>query len=301
MPRGTREIMSSQTVAVLGAGGTMGQGMARNIARAGMTVRAWNRSPDKAEPLAGDGITVVDTAAEAAQGADVVLTILSDGDAVLETIDQALPGAGDSAVWLQMSTIGHEATDRCRQKADEARIPFVDAPVLGTKKPAEEGKLIVLASGPDDVHDRVDPIFDAVGQRTMWVGEAGQSSRLKVAINAWIVSVVEGAAETLALAEGMGIDPQLVLDAVKGGPLDLPYLELKAGMMLRREFEPSFKLSLAAKDAGLARAAAADAGLDLPMLAAIAERMQAGSAEHGDEDLAAVYLLSAPRREAASR
>jgi 3-hydroxyisobutyrate dehydrogenase len=288
--------MNSQTVAVLGAGGTMGLGMSRNIAKSGLTVRAWNRTRENAEPLESDGITVVDSPTEAVDGADVVLTILSDGDAVQETAEQFLAAVRDDAIWLQMSTIGHEATDRCIETAKQAGVAFVDAPVIGTKKPAEEGKLVVLASGPDDLKNKVDPIFDAVGQRTMWVGEAGKANRLKVAVNVWIVALVEGAAESLALAEGLGIDPKLVIDAVSGGPLDLPYLQIKGGMMLEREFPPSFKLGLAAKDARLAEQAAKDADLDLPLVAAIAERLTAGSEEHGDADMAATYLVSAPGR-----
>jgi 3-hydroxyisobutyrate dehydrogenase len=286
--------MSSQTVAVLGAGGTMGLGMSRNIAKAGMIVRAWNRTRANAEPLADDGITVVDSPTEAVDGADVIVTILSDGDAVLETAEAFLPAAADDALWLQMSTIGHEATDRCVHTAANAGIQFADAPVIGTKKPAEEGKLVVLASGPDALRGRVEPIFDAVGQRTMWVGEAGKASRLKVAVNVWIVALVEGAAESLALAEGLGLDPKLVIEAVSGGPLDLPYLQIKGAMMLEREFPPSFKLGLAAKDARLAAKAAQDADLDLALVETIADRLTAGSDEHGEKDMAATYLVSAP-------
>jgi 3-hydroxyisobutyrate dehydrogenase len=285
--------MTLQTVAVLGAGGTMGLGMSRNIADAGIAVRAWNRTRERVEPLSTeDRITVVDSATEAVDGADVILTILSDGDAVLETAEQVLPAAAERALWLQMSTIGQDATDRCLEIAERAGVEFVDAPVLGTKKPAEEGKLVVLASGADASRERVQPIFDAVGQRTMWVGEPGKGSRLKVAINVWIVALVEGAAEAVALAEGMGVDPKLLLEAVDGGPLDLPYLQTKAGMMLDRSFEPSFKLALAAKDARLAVKAAHDAGLDLPLVEAVAERLTAASEEHGDDDMAATYLTS---------
>jgi 3-hydroxyisobutyrate dehydrogenase len=290
--------MSLQTVAVLGAGGTMGRAMARNIHEAGMPVRAWNRTRANAEPLAADGITVVDSPAEAVDGAKLILTMLSDGDAVLEIAREVLPAARPDAIWLQMSTIGHDATDRCIEAAEAAEITFVDAPVLGTKQPAEEGKLVVLASGPEEARDDVQPVFDAVGQRTLWVGEAGSGSRLKVAVNVWIVALVEGAAETLALAEGMGLDPQLVLDAVAGGPLDLPYLQIKAKMMLERSFEPSFRLELAAKDARLAAKAAEDAGLDLPLVETVAQRLAAAAEEHGDEDLAATYLASATPRAA---
>jgi 3-hydroxyisobutyrate dehydrogenase len=274
----------------------MGLGMSRNIAKAGFDVRAWNRTRDQAEPLADDGITVVDSPTEAVEGADVIITILSDGDAVREVAEQFLPAAGDDAIWLQMSTIGHESTDRCIAIARDTGLAFVDAPVLGTKQPAEEGKLVVLASGPGEARERVQPIFDAVGQRTVWVGEAGKGSRLKVAVNVWIVALVEGAAEALALAEGLGLDPKLVIEAVSGGPLDLPYLQIKGGMMLERDFPASFKLALAAKDARLAAQAAEEAGLDLPLVAAIAERLSAGAEEHGDDDMAATYLVSAPER-----
>jgi 3-hydroxyisobutyrate dehydrogenase len=288
--------MTDKTVAVLGAGGTMGLPMSRCLLRAGFGVRVWNRSREKAEPLAGDGATVVSSPAEAAQGAAVLITMLSDGDAVLETIEQALPGAERGPIWLQMSTIGIDATERCIELADRAGLVFVDAPVLGTKQPAEEGKLVILASGADQARNAVQPIFDALGQRTLWVGPAGKGSRLKLAINAWIVAVVEGAAETLALAEGLGIDPKLVLEAVKDGPLDMPYLRLKGGMMIERNFEPSFRLELAAKDARLAAEAAERAGLDLALVQAVASRFAQAAEEHGDEDLAATYLASAPMR-----
>jgi 3-hydroxyisobutyrate dehydrogenase len=286
------------TVAVLGAGGTMGFAMARNILGAGMAVRAWNRSREKAEGLADDGAVVLDTAAEAAQGADIILTMLSTGDAVLETIEAATGGEpSGEAIWLQMSTIGEQDTDRCIEFAARHGLRFVDAPVLGTKQPAEQGKLVVLASGPEELRERVAPILDAVGQRTMWVGEAGAGSRLKVATNAWLVTVVEGLAETLALAEGMNLDPRLVLEAVGGGPLDMPYMELKGKAILERNFEPSFALKLAAKDAGLAVQSAGRHGLDLPLLTTIRDRLAEGAHEHGDEDLSATFLTSAPAKD----
>ena len=126
-----------------------------------------------------------------------------------------------------------------------------------------------------------------------------RGTKLKLATNSWLLAIVEGAAETLALAEGMGIDPQLFLDAVAGGPLDMPYLKLKGKAILEREFEPTFALKLAAKDAGLVEAAAEAHGLDLPVLSAIHRRMQEGVAEHGEEDLSATFLTSAPKSAAA--
>ena len=283
-----------ETIAVLGAGGTMGLPMARNLARAGFGVRAWNRSPDKAQPLADDGVQVLDSPAKAARGADVILTMLADADAVLESMPQALSTApAGEAVWLQMSTIGESGTERCIALAREHGLEFVDAPVLGTKQPAEQGKLVILASGPDRLKQRLEPIFDAVGQRTMWLGGAGQGTKLKLVTNAWIVAIVEGAAEAMALAEGEGLDPQLLLEAVKGGPLDLPYLQMKGQAIIARDFTPSFTLKLAAKDAGLVEEAARRRNLELPVVSAIRRRMEQGISEHGDKDMSATFLTSA--------
>jgi 3-hydroxyisobutyrate dehydrogenase len=286
------------TIAVLGAGGTMGLPIARNLANAGLAIRVWNRTPEKAKALSDHGADVVETPAAAAEGADVILTIVSDTDAVLDCMDGeagalSAERAGD-ALWLQMSTIGEEGTERCTELAREHGLEFVDAPVLGTKAPAESGELIILASGPQHLHDRLRPIFDAVGARTMWVGEAGTGTRLKLAINTWVLAVVEGGAETVALAEGLGLDPQLVFDAIAGGPLDLPYLRVKGKAMMERNFDPSFRLALAAKDAGLVEDAMRRRNLDLPLIRTIRARLDEGASEHPDHDMSATYLTSAP-------
>jgi 3-hydroxyisobutyrate dehydrogenase len=284
-------------VAVLGAGGTMGFGMARNIVRAGFQLHAWNRTRERAEPLADDGATIHETAAEAAGAADVIVTMLSDAGAVLASMEGergALAGARRGSAWVQMSTIGEDGTSRCIELAKRHGLAFVDAPVLGTKQPAREGTLVVMASGPEAERERLQPIFDAVGRRTMWIGEAGAGSRLKLVTNAWIVAVVEGAAETIALAEGLGLGGELFFEAIDGGPLDMPYLRLKGSAMVKRDFEPTFALRLATKDAMLAEESAERLGLDLPVLAAISRRMQQAVPEHGDEDLSATYLSSAP-------
>jgi 3-hydroxyisobutyrate dehydrogenase len=283
-----------RTVALLGAGGTMGRGIVGNLT-GDFEVRAWNRTAEKIADLADDPkvVTVCAGAREAAEGADVVLTMLSDGEAVLEAMEGdagALAGANEGAIWLQASTIGIEATERCMELAADHGLVFVDAPVLGTKKPAEEGQLVILGSGPEEAREQLAPLFEAIGKRTLWVGPAGAGTRLKVAVNTWIVTVVEGTAEMLALAEAIGIDPEAPLEAIADGPLDLPYLRLKAKAMLEEDFTPSFRLALAAKDAGLALAAAREAELELPALEAIRGRMDEVAREHGDEDLAAVYL-----------
>jgi 3-hydroxyisobutyrate dehydrogenase len=292
-----------ETVAVLGAGGTMGFPMARNLAQAGFPVRAWNRTREKAAPLSKDGAQIAGTPAQAADGATVILTMLADTDAVIAAVDgdqgafSALaPGAAanDSVIWLQMSTIGEAGTERCAQLAEQRGITFVDAPVLGTRQPAEERKLVIMPSGPERLRDRLQPIFDALGHRTIWVGsQAGDGSRLKLVVNNWLLTVVEGGAETIALAEGLGLDPHLLFEAIAGGTLDLPYLRWKGEAMIKRDFTPAFRLKLAAKDAALVEEAVLRRRLVLPLIPVIRERLDEGARKHPDEDMSATYLTSA--------
>ncbi len=278
------------TVALLGTG-TMGAGMARNIAAAGIPLRVWNRTRAKAEPLAGAGVTVADTAAEAVRGADVVVTMLFDTASVEAALTEARDGLTPGAVLLQQSTVGVEGTDRLAALAADLGLVFVDAPVLGTKKPAEDGALVVLASGPEDAQDRVTPILDAIGSRTLWVGAAGQGTRLKLVANSWVLTVVEGIAEALTLATALGVEPQQFLDVVKGGAMDAPYVQLKGSAMLAGDFTPSFGLDGAAKDAGLIVDAARAAGADVAVIEAVQQHFaRALEAGHGDKDLAATYL-----------
>jgi 3-hydroxyisobutyrate dehydrogenase len=277
------------TVALLGTG-TMGAGMARNIAGAGLPLRVWNRSRDKAEALA-DVATVAGSVAEAVEGADVVLTMLYDADSVAETMEQARGHLGADTVWLQQSTIGVAGSDRLVELAKDLGVTLVDAPVLGTRKPAEDGALVVLGSGPEDARAAVDPVLEAIGSRTMWVGEAGAGSRLKLAANAWVATVLEGVADSLALTRDLGLDPALFLEAVSGGAMDAPYVQLKGKAMLAGEFEPSFALSGALKDVDLILAAADSVGTDLgPMPGIRAHLARATDAGHGDRDMAATYL-----------
>lgn len=283
------------TIAFLGTG-TMGMPMARNLAEAGFALRAWNRSPDRARPLSDVGAEVLEDPREAAAGADLMITMLSDADVVLETADRALAGAEDGLLWLQMSTIGIEGTERCAELAERHGVGLVDAPVLGTREPAEQAKLVILASGPSDAEERCQPLFDAVGQRTLWLGDAGAGTRGKVATNSWVVGVVGVLAETVALFEALDMDPERFFEAIEGGPLDLPYARLKGAAMIKHSFDdPAFKLALSRKDAELILEAASRHGLELPVMEAVTERLRRVEADgHGDEDMAATYWASAP-------
>ncbi|NED36654.1 NAD(P)-dependent oxidoreductase [Streptomyces sp. SID8499] len=287
---------TTRTVGVLGTG-IMGAAMARNLLRAGHTVRAWNRTRDKAEPLAADGAQVVDTAAEAVRDADVILTMLYDDHTALEVMREAAPAARAGAAWVQSTTAGLDAVPRLAALAAEHGLLFYDAPVLGTKQPAEAGQLTVLAAGPQAGRDAVAPVFDAVGARTVWTGEDGAaatSTRLKLVANSWVIAATTATGEALALAKGLGVDPQSFFDLISGGPLDMGYLHAKAALILDGGLEPpSFAVTTAEKDARLIVAAGEQCGVRLDVAAASAERFARAAARgHGGEDMAAAYFAS---------
>ncbi|MEV4053277.1 NAD(P)-dependent oxidoreductase [Amycolatopsis sp. NPDC049688] len=273
------------TVAFLGTG-IMGAPMAANIAEAGLDVRVWNRTREKAEPLAGVA-TVADSPSAAAEGADILVTMLADGPAVAEAFEAASPASG--TLWLQMSTVGLDWTDRLAAMAEQAGVVFVDAPVLGTRQPAEQAQLLVLGSGPEEARPAATPVFDAVGMRTIWLGPAGGGSRLKLVMNAWVLALTNATAESLGLARALGLDPNLFLQTIEGGGLDVGYAHVKGGAMLAGEYPPAFPAGLAAKDARLVVEAAGEQ-VDLAGAKAVLAHLEAAvEAGHGDEDMAALY------------
>ncbi|WP_200309158.1 NAD(P)-dependent oxidoreductase [Streptomyces adelaidensis] len=284
------------TVSVLGTG-IMGAAMARNLVRAGHTVRAWNRTRDKAEPLAADGAQVVGTPAEAVRGADVVLTMLYDGASVLAVMREAAPGLRSGAVWAQSTTAGVEAVAGLAVLAGEHGLVFFDAPVLGTRGPAEAGQLTVLAAGPAEGRATVEPVFDAVGARTVWTGEdgaAGTATRLKLVANSWVLAATNAAGEVLALSQALGVDPGSFFEVIEGGPLDMGYLRAKSALVLEDRLSPAaFAVATAAKDARLIVEAGQRYGVRLDLAEAGAARLARAAAQgHADEDMAAAYFAS---------
>lgn len=286
------------SVAVLGTG-IMGAPMARNLRAAELEVRAWNRTPEKAQALGDAGIEVAERPADAVGAADAVVTMLADGAAVERVMarEGALAAMADEAVWIQASTVGVRALSRLADLAAERGVAFVDAPVLGTRQPAEAGELIVLAAGEEQVRERCQPVFDAIGSQTRWLGDVGSATRFKLVLNGWIVGLVETLAETLGLARGLDIEPQAFLSAIEGGPLDCAYAQTKGAAMADESFEPpAFPLRLAAKDARLVLEAAREAGLTLPLMRATCSQFERAIDQgHGDEDMAASYWASRVR------
>jgi 3-hydroxyisobutyrate dehydrogenase len=276
-----------ETIVVLGTG-IMGTGMARSLRRAGYEVIVWNRTRARGEAV-GDGTKVAGSPREAVAGAAFVLTMLSDGPAVHEIAREFLP-AFHGVAWLQSSTVGPAATRQLAALSAEHGTQYVECPVLGSKEAAERGQLTVLAAGPAALERRVEPVLAAVGSTTRWLGtDPVRASATKLVLNSWVTGLVALLAETLVFAESQGIAPDLFLGAIKGGALDVPYAQLKGGLMVRREYPTSFPLSLAGKDVRLVIDAAARAGLDLAVLGAMAKLYERAAVEgHGAADLSAV-------------
>jgi 3-hydroxyisobutyrate dehydrogenase len=281
--------------AVLGTG-IMGAAMARNLLKAGHDVRVWNRTTSRARPLASDGAHVTDDPEEAVRDADAVLTVLLYGPAVLDVMRDAAPGLREGAVWTQISTLDPGDLGPLAELAAGSGAHFVDSPVLGTKEPARKGQLQVLAAGPRQARPTADQVFDVIGRRTVWLadnGAEGAATRLKLVLNSWVLAVINGTAESLALAKGLGVDPDDFLAALEGTALDSPYLRMKAGSILAGDYEPSFTLSASAKDARLITRAAEHSGVRLDMAAGIVERLSRAERHgHGGLDAAASYLAS---------
>ncbi|HEU5266199.1 MAG TPA: NAD(P)-dependent oxidoreductase [Jatrophihabitans sp.] len=281
-------------VAVLGTG-TMGAGMARSMRRAGLQVSAWNRTRARAEPLTGDGVTVADSVPDAVRGADAVVTMLFDTDSVLSVVAELTGALDPGAVWLQSATVGPDGIARVAAAAGAA-VNLLDAPVLGTKQPAEAGRLVPLVSGPAELIERARPVLDAIGTKTVVAGpQLGAGSALKLACNAWIGSITAACAQSLALARELGLDPALFLTAIDGGPVNSPYAQLKGAAMLRRDFTPAFHIDGARKDLGLIQQAAQASGLPTGLLAAVRAVFDDTAARgYGGGDLAAVYAAFDP-------
>jgi 3-hydroxyisobutyrate dehydrogenase len=284
-------------VAVLGTG-IMGAAMARRLIAAGQHTAVWDRSAPATASLAQAGARVGASPRDAVAGARVVITMLPTAEVVTSVmLDGGVTEAlADGAVWAQMGTIGVSGTKQVADRVGQLRpdVLFVDAPVSGTKGPAESGQLLILASGPPAAEAIVSPAFSAIGRKTVWLGAAGQGSRMKLAVNAYMSTLIEGVAEALELASRLDIDSGQLAEAIEGGPLDAPIADAKLHKMQRSDYAAEFPLQWALKDVDLAISAAG--GDQLPLLAALSRQWHAAvDAGHGRQDVSAARLALGAR------
>ncbi len=295
MPDQTNIDNTAVRVAVLGTG-TMGAAMARALLRSRFNVTVWNRSPEKTTPLVDAGARLAATPADAVRDADIVLTMLFDTNAVLSVAAEFLPAAQLGTIWMQSGTIGTDGIRNVAAAASSHRVPVIDAPVLGTKDPAEHGMLTVLASGETAAIAALRPVFDAIGSKTIVVGDRlGAASDLKLVCNTWVASLTAGTAQSIAPAREFGLEPMQFVDAVTGSASDSPYLHLKGATILGENRQPQFALDGLLKDLRLAQATLGEARTT-PFLDDLERLYSVASDEgHGGDDVAWVYdAIAAP-------
>ena len=271
----------------------MGSAFARRLLGARMRVSVWDRTPAVAARLSEAGAVVAATQEEAVRDAGVVITMVPTIDAIEEMIPRALASMPPNAIWLQMSTIGADGTERAIALAKERRpdVVFVDAPVSGSKTPAEEGKLLILASGPLAALDALAPVFSALSQKTIRWERAGTGSRMKLVLNTWLAVLGEGIAETAVLAQLLGVSLNDVSACIGSTALKAQWALSKLDKIESGAFDPDFSLALASKDLHLALDAANRAHRRLPMAQSIATQWESAvAAGLGDRDVIGAYL-----------
>jgi 3-hydroxyisobutyrate dehydrogenase len=281
-------------VGILGIG-LMGSAMAARLLDQGMAVTAWDRNPEHARALEDLGGRAAKEPTGVLRDAQAVITMLPTADVILDVIEPLLDGWPQDTIWLQMSSVGAAEADQLTQVASAHAVTIVDAPVSGSTHPAEQGQLTILASGPDLAHTLVEPIFDALGSRVLWVGEAGMGSRLKLATNHWMISSVAALAESMHLCDAVGLDQRHFIELLAGGPLGSAYVVQKLDEMQRHEYPAGFPVRLALKDLELVREVEQTSGATMPLLDVVHERFATATRTFADDDLAAIYELDGSR------
>ena len=280
-------------VGLLGVG-LMGSAMAHRLLDQGIEVIAWDRNAEHVRDLDGRGGEPAETPSDVVQGAGVVITMLPTAAVILDLVEPLLKDWPEDTIWLQMSSVGAAEADELTRVAEAHAVRLVDAPVSGSTHPAEEGELTILASGPDSARTAVQPVFDALASRVLWVGEAGMGSRLKLATNHWMITSVAVLAESMHLCQAMGLDQQQFIALLDGGPLGSAYALQKLDEMRRHDYPAGFPVRLALKDLELVHEVQQNSRAAMPLLDAVLARFATANENLADQDLAAIYELDGP-------
>jgi 3-hydroxyisobutyrate dehydrogenase len=282
-------------VGLLGVG-LMGSAMAHRLLDRDIAVVAWDRDAEHVRDLERRGGAPAQAPSEVVSGAGVVITMLPTADVILELVEPLLDDWPEGTIWLQMSSVGAAEADQLTHTAEAHGVTLVDAPVSGSTHPAEEGALTILASGPDSARTAVAPVFDALASRVLWVGEAGMGSRLKLATNHWMITMVAALAESMHVCQAMGLDQEQFIALLDGGPLGSVYALQKLDEMRRHDYPAGFPVRLALKDLELVREVQQSSQATMPLLDVALERFTTANEGFADQDLAAIYELDGLRK-----
>ena len=273
--------------------GIMGSRMAANLQKAGHTLSVFNRTREKADALVASGAAWADSPEEVAQNADVVVTMLAHPEAVEHMAlgeDGFLRVMTEGALWLDSSTVYPEFSRRMAREAASAGVGFLDAPVAGTKAPAENAELVFFVGGEAEDVRAVTPLLEAMGKKVVHVGGHGMGTSLKLVVNYMLATSMAAFAEGIAFGEKMGLSQETLFSTLIGGPLVPAYLSLKRESLERDDHEASFPLKWIHKDMHMITSAAYGVGAPMPTANLTKELYQlAVQAGLGDEDFGAIY------------
>ena len=261
----------AETVGFIGLG-IMGKPMAKNLMEAGYDLVVHNRSPEKAEELAGEGATAAGTPREVAEGCDVVITMLPDSPQVEEVLSGeggVFEGVREGALIVDMSTISPVVTESLSASAKENGASLLDAPVSGGDVGAIEGTLSIMVGGSEKDFERAKPLFDVMGKTVTHVGPTGAGQVTKAANQIVVALTIEAVSEALVLGSKGGVSPEKILDVLGGGLAGNKVMEVKREKFLSHNFDPGFRSELHHKDLGIALAAGREYGVALPVTAVV--------------------------------
>jgi|SRR5690348_13920528 len=272
--------------------GLMGSPMARNLLKAGFPLTVWNRTRAKAENLGQEGARIANSPQEVAADSDVLITIVSDPPALEQVLLGAIGALSElkkGSVLIDSSTVSPALARRIAKSCSERGVDFLDAPVTGGTWGAEKGELVFMIGGKKDVLDRVEPVLQAVGKRFFLLGPNGAGQTVKLAMNMILALQVEALAESLELVTRAGVPGERLIEVLQSSMARAQVLDVKAPMLMKRDFTPSFPLRLMHKDMGLAMDLAKELGLDLPAgAAAFKAYSSVKAAAKSDVDYAAI-------------
>lgn len=280
-----------QSIAFIGMG-IMGVRMSKNLLDAGFPVAVYNRTLERCGTVSDAGATIAGSPREAADEADVVVLMLTGPeaiDAMMEGENGVLAGLGPKSVLVNMSTVSPEYAKELAARVEATGAVCVDAPVSGSKKPAEDGTLVILAGGPKQTVADLEPAFLAMGKKVVHCGQAGDGSAMKMAINLLLAEMMAGLSESLNLGETYGLSRELMLETILAGPLSCGLFQIKEDMLANGEYPPQFPLKHMTKDLRFVLQTADQAGAATPLChAAFQLYRQAQGHGYGDDDFAAV-------------
>jgi 2-hydroxy-3-oxopropionate reductase len=276
--------------------GIMGRPMAKNLMEAGYELVLQNRSPEKAEKLAGEGdATAAQNPREVAEACDIVITMLPDSpdvEAVVAGEDGVLEGIRDSALLVDMSTISPVVTEELSEKIREQGASMLDAPVSGGDVGAIEGALSIMVGGSEEDFERARPLFDVMGKVATHVGPTGAGQVVKACNQIVVALTIEAVSEALVLGSKGGVAPEKLVEALSGGLAGSAVMEAKKEKFFSHDFEPGFRIELHHKDLGIALAAGREYGVSLPVTAIVDQMLEASMAKgRGDRDHSALLTL----------